>query len=136
LHRVVVDTNVLISSIFRRNELQLTLGLQLLDRAGNGELVIVFPQFVIFEAIHVFSTIYRFSPAAITKMLRDAMALPGVTIDNDCQWPRVFEHWSNLRPDVVDAALIAVAAQNRYDLATFDRDLAKRAKTFGVTSYW
>jgi len=69
-------------------------------------------------------------------MLREAIALPGLTLVDDRPWPDFFEHWSNLRPDVVDAALIAVAVQNRYDLATFDRDLAKRAKTFGVTSYW
>jgi predicted nucleic acid-binding protein len=136
LRHVVVDTNVLISSIFRRNEDQLARALELYDRAGNGEFVIVFPQFVIFEAIHVFTHMYRFSPAAITKMLRDAMALPGITVVNDCPWPEFFEHWSNFRPDVGDAAILAVAIANRYDLATFDRDLAKRAKTFGIASYW
>jgi predicted nucleic acid-binding protein len=136
LRHVVVDTNVLISSIFRRNEDQLTRALELYDRAGNGDLVVVFPQSVIFEAIHVFTHIYRFSPAAITKMLRDAMALPGVTVVNDCSWPEFFEHWSNFQPDVGDAAILAVAIANGYSLATFDRDLVKRARTFGVSPYW
>ncbi|HEV2720044.1 MAG TPA: type II toxin-antitoxin system VapC family toxin [Thermoanaerobaculia bacterium] len=136
MRHVVIDTNVLISSIFRRNEDQLTRALELYDRAGNGELVVVFPQFVIFEAIHVFTHIYRFSPAAITQMLRDAMALPGVTIVNDCRWPEFFEHWSNFQPDVGDAAILALAIANRYILATFDHKFANRARTFGVAPYW
>jgi predicted nucleic acid-binding protein len=136
LRQVVVDTNVLISSIFRRNEDQLIKARALFDRAGNGELEIVFPQFVIFEAIHVFSTIYRFSPAAITKMLREAIALPGVTVGDNCPWPLVFEHWSNLKPSAGDAAMLAVAIANHYSLATFDRELSNRARTFGVAPYW
>lgn len=136
MRQVVVDTNVLISVIFRRNEEQRALGLELFDRAGSGELVIVLPQFVIFEAIHVFGSYYRFSPAAITKMLREAMALPGTTIGNDCPWPLFFEHWSNLKPSVGDAAILALAIEHGYILATFDHKLANRAKAFGVAPYW
>jgi len=136
LRHVVVDTNVLISVIFKRNEEQRALGLELFNRAGNGELAIIFPQFVIFEAIHVFGKMYRFSPAAITKMLREAMTLPGVTIRDDCPWPGFFEHWSNQHPDVGDAAILAIAIANRYTLATFDHKLSNRAKTFGVVPYW
>ena len=69
-------------------------------------------------------------------MLREAIALPGLTVADDCPWPEFFEHWSDLRHDVVDAAILAVAIANGYSLATFDRDLVKRAKTFGVSPYW
>ena len=134
--RVAIDTNVLISTVLDRDVEQQQKTEQLLLRAENGELVIALPQFVIFEAIYVFRSFYKFPPYEITTMLREAISLPGVTIVDGCPWPLFFEHWSNLRPDVIDAAVLALAIANRYDLATFDRDLAKRAKTFGVTSYW
>ena len=45
-------------------------------------------------------------------------------------------HWSDLRRDVVDAALLAISIANGYSLATFDEDLSNRARTFGVAPYW
>jgi predicted nucleic acid-binding protein len=136
LRQVVIDTNVLVSVIFRRNEEQRALGLELFGRAGSGELALIFPQFVIFEAIHVLGKMYRFSPAATTKMLHEAMSLPGVMIRDDRPWPGFFEHWSNQNPDVGDAAILAIAIANGYSLATFDKDLSKRARTFGISPYW
>jgi rRNA-processing protein FCF1 len=69
--------------------------------------------------------------------LRQVVLDTNVLVDNDCPWPEFFEHWSDRRPDIGDAAILALAVTKRYDsLATFDRDLSKRAKTFGVTSYW
>jgi len=43
-----------------------------------------------------------------------------------------------LRQVVVDTnvLMLALAIQNRYTLATFDRKFANRAKTFGVAPYW
>lgn len=79
---------------------------------------------------------YKLQPHAITMLLREAMALPGVTVVDDRPWPQFFEHWSDLRRDVVDAALIAVSIANGYSLATFDQDLSKRARTFGIAPYW
>jgi len=38
--------------------------------------------------------------------------------------------------DVGDAAILAVAIEHRYTLATFDRKLSNRAKSFGVAPYW
>ena len=134
--RVAIDTNVLISTVLDRDVEQQQKTEQLLLRAGNGELVIALPQFVIFEAIYVLRSVYEFPPHEITTMLREAISLPGVTIVDGCPWPLFFEHWSNLRPDVIDAAILGLAIAKQYSLATFDRKLANRAKSFGVTPYW
>jgi predicted nucleic acid-binding protein len=136
LHQVAVDTNVLISLGFFRHEAQRAKGVALLDRAAAGELTILIPQFIVFEAIHAFRSEYGLRPIEIRVVLREIMALPGVTVVDHCNWPQFFEHWSDLRPDVGDAAILAVAIANRYSLATFDRKLANRAKTFGVAPYW
>lgn len=134
--RVAIDTNVLISTVLDRDVEQQQKTEQLLLRAENGELVIALPQFVIFEAIYVLRSLYEFLPHEITTMLREAISLPGVTIVDGCPWPLFFEHWSNLRPDVIDAAILGLAMAEQYSLATFDRKLANRAKSFGVAPYW
>lgn len=133
---VVIDANALISSLLLRDKPQQEDVRQLLLRARNGDLVVVLPQFVIFETIFVLRSVYKLPPGEITTLLREAIALPGVIVVNDCPWPEFFEHWSDFRPDVVDAAILALAIANRYDLATFDHKLANRAKSFGVAPYW
>jgi len=136
LRQVVVDTNVLISLALVRHATQRTVAVELLRRAGDGDLVIVLPQFIIFEAIHVFRSRYELPPIEISTILRDITAFPGVTLSDDCPWPLFFEHWTDLKPAPIDAAVLALTIANRYSLATFDRKLANRAKTFGVASYW
>lgn len=136
MHQVVLDTNALISAVFLRDEDQWTATKKLLDRGGKGELVIVVPQFVVFQAIFVLRSFYELPLLTVRVMMREALALPAVTLTNDCPWPQFFEHWSDLRPEPVDAALLALAIEHRYVLATFDHKLSKRARTFGVTPYW
>jgi predicted nucleic acid-binding protein len=136
LRQVAVDANVLISSVLLRDETQRAAAGKLIEEAERGELIIILPQFIVFEAIYVLRTFYKLHPLEIGMMLRDAMALTAVALTNDCPWPQFFEHWSNLKPSPGDAAILALALAKRYDLATFDRKLANRAETFGVASYW
>jgi rRNA-processing protein FCF1 len=52
-------------------------------------------------------------------------------------WKQVFEIWPDPLPSLADAAILAVAATNRYDaVATFDKKLAKRLKDTGIRTYW
>ena len=136
MHQVVVDTNVLVSLALFRHETQRTKGVALLKLAADGELAIVIPQFIVFEAIYVFRSKYGFRPIETSAVLREIMAFPGIAVTDDCDWPLFFEHWSDLRPDVADAAVLAVATAHGYTLATFDHKLANRAKTLGIASYW
>ena len=137
LPQVVVDANVLISSLTDRNDKQRADGRELLQRAARGQVAVILPQFILFETIYVLRSGYGHSASEIAAALREAIALPGVTVVDDCPWPEFFEHWSDLRPDIGDAAILALVVANRqYSLATFDRKLANRAKTFGVAPYW
>ena len=88
---VVIDANVLISYVFLRDEAQQDLAETLFLRAREEDLVVALPQFVIFEAIFVFRSFYKLAPHGITAMLREAIALPGLTLVDDCPWPALFE---------------------------------------------
>lgn len=136
MRQVVFDTNALVSTVFLRDEEQRAATEKLLDHAGKGDLLIVLPQFVVFQAIYVLRSVYKLPPLTIRVMLREVMELPAVMLTNDCPWPQFLEHWSDIRPEPVDAAILALAIEHRYVLATFDHKLADRARAFGISPYW
>ena len=137
MQRVVVDANVFLSTLVHRNDRQRDAAKALLLKAEDGELEVILPQFVIFEIVYVLQSTYRVPGSELAAMLRDLIALPGVLAIDECPWKRVLEYWPAPLPSLADAAIVAVAASQRYDaIATFDQKLAKRAKDLGVPTYW
>jgi predicted nucleic acid-binding protein len=137
VRRVVVDANVLLSFIVDRNEKQRAVVKALLLRAEEGELVAIVPQFVVFEVVYVLQSTYRIPGHELKSMIRDIIAFPGLLLIDECPWKRVMDFWPSPLPSIADAALAAIAANNRYDaVATFDRKLAKRLQDFGIATYW
>ena len=51
MQRVVVDANVFLSFIVHRNDKQRDLAKALFAKAEDGELVVILPQFVVFEIV-------------------------------------------------------------------------------------
>jgi predicted nucleic acid-binding protein len=137
VQRVVVDANVLLSFITGRIEEQRDTAKALLLRAAEGELTAIVPQFGVFETVYVLQSTYRIPGSDLTPMIRDLIALPGMLFIDECPWKRVLDLWPSPFPSIADAAIVAIAANNRYDaVATFDQKLAKRLTDFGVASYW
>ena len=137
MQRIVVDANVVLSTLVHRNNEQRDAAKALLLKAEDGDLEVILPQFVIFEIVYVLQSTYRIPGSELAPMLRDLIALPGVLVIDECPWKRVVEYWPAPLPSLADAAIVAVAASKRYDaIATFDRKLAKRSKDLGVACYW
>jgi len=137
VQRVVVDANVFLSMLVRRNDEQREASKALLLKAEDGELEVILPQFVLFEIVYVLQSTYRIPGSELAPMLRDLIALPGVLVIDECPWKRVLENWPAPLPSLADAAIVAVAASKRYDaIATFDQKLSKRSKDLGVAVYW
>ena len=137
MRRVIVDANVFLSTLVHRNDEQRDAAKALLLKAEDGELEVILPQFVVFEIVYVLQSTYRIPASELAPMLRDLIALPGVLVIDECPWKRVLQYWPAPLPSLADAAIVAVAANNRYDgVATFDRKLGKRAKDLGVATYW
>jgi predicted nucleic acid-binding protein len=137
VQRVVVDANVFLSTLVHRNDDQRDAAKALLLKAEDGELEVILPQFVVFEIVYVLQSTYRIPASELAPMLRDLIALPGVLVIDECPWKRVLEYWPEPLSSLADAAIVAVAAGNRYTaIATFDRKLGKRAKDFGAATYW
>lgn len=134
---VLVDANVFLSFLVDRNEKQRAAAKALIDSAGDGEIVALVPQFAVFELVYVLQSSYGMAVAQVATLVRDLLALPGVTAIDDCPWKKVFDYWPERLPGLADATIVAVASANRYDaVATFDQKMVKRMRTIGVESYW
>ena len=134
---VVVDANVFVSFFIERNDAQRAAAKALLLKAEEGELVAIVPQFVVFEITYVLQSGYGATGKRLAAMIRDVITFPGVQVIDDCPWKRVMDAWPDPLLSLADAAIVAVAATNRYAaVATFDQKLSKRLKDFGVAAYW
>jgi predicted nucleic acid-binding protein len=133
---VVLDANVLVSFFIDRNEAQRVAAKALLKKAEEGELEAVVPQFIVFEINYVFQSMYSAAGERLATLIRDVITFPGVRIIDDCPWKRVFDVWPDPLPSLADAAILTVAATHRYEVATFDKKLAKRLKEAGIRTYW
>ena len=137
MQHVVADANVFISFFVERNEKQRAAAKAFLLGAENGDFVAIIPQFVLFEIIYVLQTSYGVPGGDVANVIKDAIAMPGILVTDDCPWTQIFAYWPDPLRSISDAAIVAVAVANRYDyVATFDLKLARRMKSLGVASYW
>jgi predicted nucleic acid-binding protein len=137
VRRVVIDANVLLSFFVDRIERQRDAADELLQKANEGEIAAIVPQFVIFETTYVLLSQYGITGERLASVIRDVIAFPGVQVTDACPWKRVMEVWPSRLHDLADAAIVAVATTNRYDaVATFDRKLANRLPDFDLAAYW
>lgn len=137
MRSIVVDATVLVSFFVDRHEKQRDAVDALLQKAEEGEIAAIVPQFVVFEVTYVLQSQYGVTGERLAAMIRDVVTFPGVRVVDDCPWKRIMEVWPDPLPSLADAAIAAVAVANRYDaVATFDRKLAKRVEELGVPAYW
>jgi len=137
VRQVVVDANVFVSLLTGRHEKQREVAGALLQQAEDGEIVVILPQFVVFEVTYVLQSLYGVTGDRLASMIRDLLSFPGVQVTDDCPWNRILELWPNPLPGLADASITALATTNRYDaIATFDQKLGKRAKALGLATYW
>jgi predicted nucleic acid-binding protein len=137
VRQVAVDANVFVSYLTGRHEKQYDAAHALLQEAEDGNVAAILPQFVVFEVSYVLQSLYHLSGERLASTLRALVSFPGVQIVDDCPWKRVLEIWPDPLPGLADASIVAVAARNRYDaVATFDKKLANKLKSFGLSSYF
>ena len=135
--QILVDANVFVSFLIERNEKQRAAAKALIDSAGDGEIEAFVTQFAVFEVSYVLQSFYGMPTQRVAELVRDMVALPGVTAIDECPWRKVFEYWPERLPGMADAATVAIAIADRYDaVATFDQKMLKRMQSLGVQSYW
>jgi predicted nucleic acid-binding protein len=137
VRQVLIDANVFVSFLVERNEEQRAAAKALIDAAGDGALKAFVTQFAVFEVTYVLQSYYAMPTPRVAALMRDLIALPGVTAIDDCPWRKVFDLWPGQLGGLADASSVAVAIANRYDaIATFDQKMRKQMRSIGVESYW
>ena len=137
MRQVLIDANVFVSFLVERNEKQRAAAKALIDAAGDGEFEGFVTQFAVFEVTDVLQSYYDMPTGRVAALVRDLIALPGVTAIDACPWRKVFDLWPEQLSGLADATSVAVAIANHYDaIATFDQKMIKRMKSIGVESYW
>lgn len=137
MRSVVIDANVLVSFFVERDETQRAAAKALLLEAVDGQITAIIPQFVVFEISYVFQTMYGATGERVATLIRDVITLPGARVTGDCPWKRILDVWPDPLTSLADAAILALAVNNRYDaVATFDKKLARRVKNAGIGTYW
>jgi predicted nucleic acid-binding protein len=137
MRSVVIDANVFVSFFVERDEAQRSAARALLLAAEEGEVEGIVPQFVVFEIAYVLQSQYGLTGPRLAGVIRAVVTFPGIRIVDDCRWKRVLKVWPDALPGLADAAIVAVAAEHRYDaIATFDRKFANRLERFGVAAYF
>lgn len=135
--RVLVDTNVLISFLTTRDPAQQALATKLLESAAAGSDELLLHQLVLTEVVFVLGRLYGAPPEDVARYLSDLVRAPGLTLIERLPWSSVLSLWPGRITGFVDAALAAVARDQRVDaVATFDVDFARQLTTLGIDSYW
>lgn len=137
MRRVGVDTNVLVSFLTDRDPGQQARATELFLGAAAGDHVIVVHQQVAAEVVYVLLNVYGVAATVASSAMRDLLDLPGVVTTDELDWAAVWALWPRRMRDFGDACLAASAKGDAFDrLATFDAQLAKRARRQGVPTWW
>jgi predicted nucleic acid-binding protein len=134
---VVADSNVFVSYFYERSKQQQDAAQRFLDAAEAGEIAGIIPQFIVYEILFVLQSQYALTPRQLNTVVAAVTSFPGMQIINDWPSKRLLEIWPDPLPAVTDATLVALATTNHYDaIATFDRKLANKLESFGLTNYF
>lgn len=137
MRRVAVDANVFVSFFIDRHAAQHSAARALIQQAEDGEIVAVVPQSVVFEVAYVLQSQYNATADLLAIALRAITTFPGVQLVDECPWKRVLDIWPDPISGLADAVIVAVASAARCDaVATFDRKLANKLQSFGLTAYF
>jgi len=98
VRRVVIDANVIVSFFVDRHAKQRDAADALLQKAEEGEIAAILPQFVVFEVTDVLQSQYSFGGRRLAEMIRDVVHFPGVRVIDDCPWKRIMELWPDPFP--------------------------------------
>ena len=134
---MLVDTNVLISFLTDREPEQQALANELFEAAALGRLSVVLHQAVLSESVYALRSLYRLEDALIRSHLQKLLALPGVSPHDELAWPLLLDLWPDSLGDFADAALAAVALQQRsFRIATFDRKFLRGLRKLDLPVLW
>ncbi len=133
--KIVIDTNALISFVTDRNVEQQLEVAPLFEKAANLDLLLLCPQNVLTEFVHVLDNVYGVEKSLIKQMLEDLTLMPGVQVVHEIDFTLLFSYWPDQIPDLGDAIVASVCkATTNAAIVTFDRKFKKVLDRLAIPS--
>ena len=136
-HKVVIDTNALISFVTDRDLDQQNRIAELFEKVANLEILVLCPQNVLTEFVYVLENVYGLGQSVIKEMLTDFILMPGVEVVHELDLEILFAYWPEKIPDYGDAIVASVCkARKGSKVATFDRKFKSALKKLSIPSLY
>lgn len=129
---MVIDTNVLVSAVMKRNVDQQKQAARLFRMAAESQVELLVPQCAIFEFIYVLENVYGVPSDEVRTLIGDLTGMPNLSIVDELDPMRWMRIWTETIPKANDAAVATVAMATRSAVATFDRKLIGRLRLLSV----
>jgi predicted nucleic-acid-binding protein len=135
MKKYIIDTNVLISFVTDRNPEQQKIVAPLFESASRLKCSLICHHFVLTEFVFVMDKVYGTPKETINAMLRDLIAMPGITLYQDTDFGPLLSFWPSKIPDFGDALVAATAKVVKGAIVvTFDTKFKSALKTLGLES--
>ncbi len=136
-HKVVIDTNALISFVTDRNLDQQNRIAELFEKAAGLEIQALCPQNVLTEFVYVLENVYGLGKPIIKEMLTDFTLMPGVEIVHELDLEILFAYWPDKIPDYGDAIVASVCKTKKGSkVATFDGKFKNALQKLAIPSLY
>lgn len=133
MKRIIIDTNALISFVTARNTQQQSLVAPLFEGAAKVVTAIICPNNVLAEFAYVMNRIYGIPQKNVAVIIKDFIALPGVTVVYEFSYDHLFHIWPDRIPEYGDAVIAATALGRKGAVvATFDKKLAAALQSLNI----
>jgi len=119
--KYIIDTNALISFVTDRNRAQQEVVAPLFAAAARMKCALLCHQFVLSEFVFVMEKVYNTPKETINAMLRDFIAMPGVTVVQETDFAILLDLWPAVIADFGDGLVAATGkTHNGAEIVTFD----------------
>ena len=130
----IIDTNALLSFVTDRNPEQQEVVSVLFEQAASLKCSILCHQHTITEFVYVLEKVYQTPKPAISRMVKDFLAMPGVELIHDIHFDVLLNFWPERVADFGDAVIATVwASAPKAAVVSFDKKFIKELGRLGAT---
>jgi predicted nucleic acid-binding protein len=120
--RLLVDTNVLLRFLTGEPKAQAERARNLFNSAAAGEVVLEVPPVVVAEVCYTLESFYRVDRRELVDTLAALLSRRGVKVLEEAAVFDALKRLKEFKVGFADAFLAAIAAAEKIEVASFDRD--------------
>jgi len=133
--KYIIDTNALISFVTDRSPVQQETIAGVFEDAARLRCVVICPQHVMTDFVFVMDKVYQVPKLEISGIVRDFIAMPGIELQHEIDFPTLLALWPSPIQDFGDAIVAAVCKSIKgSSVITFDARFIEALKKAGIAT--